>query len=738
MPLSAQAGAAGNRKAPPPAVRNLDFVGVSHLDTDELRSSIATEESSCNSILLRFTVCPFTHSPAVYTTRRLDRTELARDVLRLRAYYWRRGFRETQVDTVVQPLAGDRVDVTFVVTEGEPTVTDTVIVSGADSVLSPGALRRLLELKPGEPLSLPALDSSIAMLRNALADEGYADAVVDTGIAVAPDERRAAVRIDVDPRWLTTVGAIRVRGLEQLDPGTVRNSITLHRGDIYRRKEALRSQRNLYESAIFQRANIEVQGDSAVKAVTVTVKEGDLHTARLAAGFNTVDYAQVDGRYTDYNFLGGARRLQMQITLGNLLASALEDEFIFRKLSVSDDFSGDRGPFLKPNWQASAELRQPWIWDPRNTAAISVFAHRRSIPGIVVDRGQGANLSFTRRVAARIDVSTSYRFEVTRVEAGGVYFCVNFGVCDPATIDAIASPRKLSPLSLSATADRSDDPLEPQHGWSASGSLEHASRFTASDFAYNRATLEGAAYRPVAGGTLAGHVRLGWSQALSNESLNIPGLGDVAVLHPRKRFYAGGSRSVRGYGENQLGPRILTISASKLEAIGCTPPFDQCTDLTALDTAGTQILSDNDFTPRPIGGSAVAEANLEYRFPIWGQLLGAAFVDGAILTSTDNGLLTLKDNFMAVTPGFGIRYRSPVGPIRVDLGWKPEIRGPGGSGEGLPVLTEVTTDGTRRIVRVGSGVPADQRPLWRYGPGAGTTGGFLSRFALHLSIGEAF
>jgi len=734
-PLHAQRGASGDREMERPEVRSVEFEGVEKVDVAELRASVAIEESRCSNILLRFTVCPFTHSDAVFNKQYLDREELARDVLRIRVYYWLHGYRETQVDTTITQLPDDAVKVAFLVDEGPPTILDSVIVAGADTLLPDDRVRALLKLAPGDPFVLPALDSSLVAIRDALWEQGYADAIVDTSVTVDESARSASVRIQVTPRWLAHVGGIRVAGLEELAPSTVRNSLALRRGDPFRRSDVLRSQRNLYESSLFQRASIETSGDSAEKTLTVTVKEAELRTVRLAGGFNTVDYVQLDGRFTNYNFLGNARRLQVQATVGNLLASALEDEFIFAKLRVSDDFSGDRSPFLKPNWQTSIELTQPWAGGPRNTAAASIFAHRRSTPGVVIDHGQGISASFTRNVAPRMDLSANYRFEVARVEAGGVYFCVNFGVCDPATIEAISQSQKLSPVAIIGTVNRTDDPLEPRRGYNASVMVEHADQFTASDFRYSRAQADAAAFRSVGPGVLAGRVRLGWAQAHSGESLSIPGFGDVSVLHPRKRFYSGGSRSVRGYGENQLGPRVLTIAPSKLEELGCAPPFDFCDVLNAVDSTGAQLISDTDFTSRPIGGAAVAEASVEYRLPVWGPVIAAAFVDGAVLTAGDNGLFSLSDNFMAVTPGIGIRYRSPVGPIRIDVAYRPRVGGEGGSfGEGLPVLTQVQEDGQRRIVRVGAGLPADERPLRIYD--ADRT--FFSRLALHLSIGEAF
>jgi translocation and assembly module TamA len=749
-PLTAQGGSQGARRDPEmgaPEVRRLEIRGERQLDEDELRDGIVTEASGCNSLLYRYTVCQITKSRAVYTRRYLDREELALDVLRLRVLYWRRGFRDARVDTLVRQLSPREVAVTFEVQEGAPTLVDTVTVTGADSLLSQRRLARLAVVERGEPLSMLALDSTVVNVRGALWDLGYADAVVDTATAVDSATRRATVRLAATPGRKATVGPIRIEGLERLDPGVVRNSLTIREGDVYRRQDVFRSQRNLYESQLFRSAFFDTEGEDSVKALTITVREADLQRVRASLGLTTLDFLQVDGRYTHFNFLGHARRLTLQATLGNLLARQLENEFVFQQ-AVDESFAGQEGPFLRPTWLVSADLRQPWFQSPHNTISVGLFAHRRATPLVVVDRGQGATATFTREVAPRANASLSYRFEVTRVEAGDVYFCVNFGVCDLPTIQSLTGVQRLSPASLVGDIDRSDDPLGPTRGYRAHIELEHASALTASTYRFNRGVIEGSAYRPFWRGTLAGRVRLGRTWPLeSAEALGVQPIFGETILHPRKRFYAGGSRSVRGYGESQLGPRVLTIAPSRLRIRttsgadttyreGCEPttPITAC----PLDDVG---LLARDFTSRPLGSPALAEASVEYRFKVWGPLTGAAFLDGAVLPAGDDAFFTLDDNFMALTPGFGVRYQSPVGPIRVDVGINPAVfQSADGRAEALPVFTQAVVDGELRIVQVGADRPPADRPLFRYDPIGESTGWrkFANSLVLHLSIGEAF
>ena len=749
-----------------PEVRALTLSGVRSVDRAELLQSIATTASRCRSILLQ-AFCPITHSERVWEKRYLDRTELRRDVLRIRVFYWKRGFREATVDTIVAKRGSDEVAITFKVNEGIPTLTQAIRVTQTDSVFSDGQIRRMVDLEAGKPFNLVALDSTVLHMRTVLQDLGYAEARVDTSTVVDTAAHSATAAITINPRKLTYIGAITIDGNKDVSERTIRNSLSFHTGDLFKRNLLGESQRRLYESGLFQRASItarrssdsgstrvdprmrdslrEVLTDRArdslraaflarpadtLRTIEVTVSEAPQHITRVSGGFNTFDFIQVDGRFTHNNFYGGARLLNISATLGNLFANTLNGSQIGGVIgfqNVTGDI-GDASPFLRPTYQGSIDFTQPWLGSPRNSAGLGVFVYRRQAPAVFVERGEGANVSFTREVAARVPVSLAYRFELTGIEAGDLYFCVNYGVCDPQTVTALRARQRISPLALTANFNRQNDPLEPTRGYLAQARFEHASAFTGSTFRYNSVYLEGAAYRPIGRSVLAAHTRVGFVRALSSTKLATGTGVDVSgdILHPRTRLYAGGARSVRGVGENQLGPRVLTLPPSKLKDI-CPELSGEAIancDLTRATAEGSQ-LTDRDFTPRPLGGRALIEGSVEYRFPVWGNLYGAAFVDGALLGQ--GSLESATKGAGAVTPGIGVRYRSAVGPIRVDLGLNPTLP------EDLPVITQVTgPDGQLRILQLND--------KWRYNPTKGAAGvtGVLRRLTLHLSIGEAY
>src|SRR5688500_4632295 len=99
-PLAAQS-AQKDDETEAPEVVDLALKGVKAVDAAELRESISTEESGCRSLILKVAACWWTKSDRVFRHAFLDRDELARDVLRIRVFYWKRGYREATVDTSV-------------------------------------------------------------------------------------------------------------------------------------------------------------------------------------------------------------------------------------------------------------------------------------------------------------------------------------------------------------------------------------------------------------------------------------------------------------------------------------------------------------------------------------------------------------------------------------------------------------------------------------------------------------
>ncbi|MGH7449518.1 MAG: BamA/TamA family outer membrane protein, partial [Longimicrobiales bacterium] len=191
------------------------------------------------------------------------------------------------------------------------------------------------------------------------------------------------------------------------------------------------------------------------------------------------------------------------------------------------------------------------------------------------------------------------------------------------------------------------------------------------------------------------------------------------------------------FAQYRLGPRLLTIDDGRVLADttgfrpGCAP---QEINAGTCDVSDLAARAPGEFEVRPVGGSVLLEGNVEVRFPVWRERVrGAAFLDfGQVWRSTEDVNL----GTLAWTPGFGIRYFSPIGPIRIDVGYNPA------GTEGLAVVTtEVchrTSDEVCADIQPGVTYPIDELGNRRKLRALPAVSWRPERFQFHFSIGQAF
>jgi outer membrane protein insertion porin family len=708
----AQALPAGSDPRDSIDVASLTFDGAKEVSASDLKLVVFTRTSSCRLVLFA-PVCKLTPNLLFTDRRRTTREALGEDITSLRVYYWRRGYRDAQVDTVLVP-AKRGVAVTFRIVEGEPTRVGTLIVTQRAPVLSPRELEDAVALREGEPLSLVALDSTLARLKVAVWNHGYGDVLVDTTVPPPDASHLVPVTIVVDPRWITRVGDVRFEGNAVLGDATLRRASLLRPGELYTRDAVLETERRLFQSPAISRALVvtPAAGDS-VKRITVAVTETARRHATATLGFNTIDFGQAAVELR-HNVLGAGRWLSLRAAAGNLLGEQLNGRAIFRQ--ALPDGTSDASVFLRPTYQGSITLTQPWIAGARTSASVTLFGGRRSLPGVVVDEDLGASVGVVRELAPKLPVGVHYRLESTQVRGGAIYFCAGYGICDRATTDALSRRQRLAPVGVSGWIDRADDLEAPTRGYTAVVDAEVASSATGSSFSHQRVAADGAYYRAFGRSdvdsdrfpkVLALHGRAGW-------------VNPQGVLHPRARFYAGGMQSVRGFAENELGPQVLQVRHATLLAAGCT-------DATIADgSCDPSSIPSNGFFTRPTGGSSVIEGSAELRMPLGSKLGGVAFLDGAYVGTA--GLASPARGRGAVTPGGGLRYRSPLGVLRLDVGLRPV------GAQSLPVVAAlVDASGNESIVRL-----AKEKSYAPLEPDPGTLRSLGRRLVVHFAMGQAF
>ena len=717
-------------------LREIRFSGAQSFPEILLRSAIISDASRCrNAALDLLQVCRFGigEEKAV-----LDLAALQSDLLRLRTFYFERGYRAAQVvlDTARE---GDALIATFKITENQPIVVGSIELKGLEQ-FDPAQRRQVeravaqLPLRAGAPLSLIDHEAGRDTLLNRIQNLGYARAEVFAGYLIPRDTQNLArVEYDLVLDNVVYFGAPEIRGNEKVSSTVIRRMLDFRRGDRYSRDAILRTQRNLFGLDVFRNIDVRVDLNSVHDTVTpiIEVGEGSLNRFRVGVGMNTSEFINAEGRWIGRDFLGGARRIELRGRIANVLA---------KPLGSVPAFEDAGAPYDRLSGSLTADFTQPWFFDPSNNFNLGLFLERRSIPDVFVRSAVGGYVGITRLLGSGTTASLSYRPELTELTTeGDVIFCVSLSACDESAISVLREPHWLAPLSVSLSRDRSNSLFAPTRGSIIRLEAEYAAGVSGSEFSYLRAAGEWTLYRePLRGLVLASRIRPGWAHSLDDAGLDLG-------LHPQKRFFAGGANSVRGFGQYQLGPKLLTIDAAEdlLDAdpesgfVGCTA---QQINAGSCDVASLADGNAALFDIRPVGGAVSFEANLELRYPLFGdKLRGAAFVDVGQVWSADQ---SVRAQDLVFTPGLGLRYFSAIGPVRIDVGYNPQ------SAQLLNVLTTKVCDRSESPCTPDSILPgktytADQlantRELRSLGAVEwGDNRPFFDRLQLHFSIGQAF
>jgi len=704
-------------------VDDIDFRGNSTFDEAELETAIATTQSS----FWRRIGLPFG------ARRCIDRVEFERDLLRLRLFYRQRGFYKAQVDTVVAVEEPGRVDIRFDIVEGPPVLIDSLHVSGLDTLRDGPRLARQIEQMRGQRFDRLEVQRRISAILDRLHDQGYARAEVLRNFEVDEMRDRATVDLQFLPGRVMRIARIDVEIQPQqgtaveIPESEVRRLISLRVGGIYREQDLFRSQRDLYQLETYSHVEIRLAPDSlqppgdSLLAVRVTLGEAAMHTVRLGAGWATLDCFRTQARFVDRDFVGDARRLEVngrlsKIGVGYPLAGA---EQLCASQVRNDVFSDT------VNFYLGTTVRQPLLFGLRLAPALTLFSERYSELDAYLRRTTiGGVASVTRETRPRTPVTLAYQLEYGRTQAADAVFCAVFNVCELQAISALTQNTRLATGRLSVSRDRTDNVYDPRRGDLVRLEWRHSSSLIGSDFQFNKWTGEAAWYKALTPSvTFASRIQVGGVLALGT----LEGADDF--VPPQERMYGGGPNSVRGYRQNELGPLVYLVDSASARVDSILPSGD--TIFVADDTVGILRTS-------PTGGNALAIVNAELRMrpPFLRDLLQfALFLDGGQVYNRRSETVRL-DQFRW-TPGIGLRIGSPVGPIRFDLAYNrhAQQRGPAYAivrdpGTGNPSRLRCVSPGNTLPNGFGVGCPASFTPR--------QDESFFQKLTFHFSIGQAF
>ncbi len=639
-------------------VRSLVFRGNHAFSASDLEVRIATTESGW-----------FRRHFGFFGTRHcLDPSELPLDVLRLKKFYRSKGYYDTQVDTLVQPLGDAAVRVVFTIDEGQPILIDSLAITGLEAVPNRDEIVAGLRLHVGMPFDVGVLGTELDTITARMRNSGYPNVELLRSYTLQYDARKASVAIRALPGPRAHIGAIRVQVVpvdsahpQQIGDDVVRELLGIRPGDLYSDQKLIDAQRGLYQLGTYRHVEVALDsvqpaGDSLV-TLLVNLREDYMQQLETKYGWATLDCFRTSAQYTNKNFLHQARHFGLSAQLSKIgygypLASSATRGLCYQDVLRSDPFSDTT------NYSVSATLQQPGLFGTDWVPSYSLYRERRSeYLAYLRSTLIGGEASATRGApdgggALRL----SYSLEYGRTQAQPALLCAVFNRCDQASRDQIR--RVAQPLAVAGAQyaiSRTDDPFNPSRGWVLRTEVRSSMRALGSspDLTFNKGTFDISWYHPVGPtGVFASRLRGGVV------------LGSKQYIPPEERLYAGGANSVRGFYQNELGSLLYIANDYDSTVVNDTTRYFQSSN-------GVRP-----FRVVPVGGNNLVVMNFEYRVPdafFPQSIQWVLFTDGGEVwtrsPASPGAALALSQ--IKWTPGVGIRVFTPVGPLQVNVGYNP-------------------------------------------------------------------
>ena len=551
---------------------------------------------------------------------RFSRDYLERDLEAIRNLYVANGFGSVQVTSQVRDdYRGKRghIAVRIRVDEGPQTLVRKLTIEGPREI-PVEELRGLVACGDGQPFS----DFNVLLDRSTLLaqylNRGFPEATFNWEVEPVEDrEDRVDLiyKISEGPRQY--VNRVLISGLDTTRPHIVDQQVLLEAGEPLSQWGILETQRQLYDLGIFEKVEIAVQnreGKEQFKNALVQVEEARRYTVSVGAGADVARFGAATEEVTDPEGRAGFSPLvSFEVTRLN-----------FRGRNHTLSF---KSRLSRLQERALVSYTAPRVWNvPRLMLLFSGFFERSfDVLTFASQRLEGSVALEQKR--GRSD-TLFYRYSYRRVKAERDTLKVSV-----ADIPLFARPVRVGMLGASFVRDRRDDPTDSHRGLFLTTDVGLSASRLGSEANFSRFLSQHRTYHPLGSNlVLARTTQFGVAEPFGK-----PGQPDIPLP---ERFFSGGGNSHRGFSVNQAGPR-------------------------------------DGETGFPIGGRALLLNSLELRFPLLGRNVGGVlFHDmGNVFAKLDDIGFRVKQrdpsdfSYMVHAVGAGLRYKTPIGPLRLDLAW---------------------------------------------------------------------
>ena len=552
-----------------------------------------------------------TKESGYFTTKRLRMTTLESDVLSIVAFYRRHGFLQAtaEVEDVEYDELRNNVWITIRVNEGKQTTVRRIDFEGC-TVMDRERLRRIIGMEAGDPLNQDAIAQDEYNIYTTYADAGYIFAAISTRLAFSEGQVDLTyIIVEGDPAH---IGRINVSGNRRVREPHIRREIITKPGDLFSRKKVLDSQQYLYDTGLFKDVGIDptpATGDSGLVDLAVKVKERKMKEVDLGLGYGTLDEANVSVGWRHRNLFKAALLFNVDMVLGTR--------------------NFDKGLTRK---RLDASITDRWLFGTRLTGGFQIYGEEtleKYNKGNVVDGEYtldriGIDAALTKDLTRTSRMTLAYKHEFVEIRNP------SWDVEDEDTLRIQLGQEVNRSMNFLVERDTRVPFFNPARGSVLRFTAGVAGGIFGGDNSFTKVTGTWSSYfLNFANAIIAVGLRAGYTEPFGkSEEKGVP---------VYEQFYVGGTSTLRGYPEQEFGP-----------------------------------------------GNFILTGNVEIRVPIIWKITAVTFLDmGNVWESIDEvsgsdfelgvpseEYADRRDSDVKYSFGLGIGLMTPVGPARLDYGFR--------------------------------------------------------------------